>query len=210
MRVTMLRRTSSPVSVRFGFPQPEPIWHPDPRGQSNPACPGGRLVTSPDERAAWPHVEQRGLWFEELESAVVYDHRPGRTMTEYDNVLFSSLSMNPQALHVDAAYSATQEPFRQQLVNSMFTLATLVGLSVAHLTRGTIVANLGFSEVRFPNPVFHGDTLYGESIVLDKRLSSSRPTAGIVTFEHIGRNQNGDAVVVAVRQVMMLRKPTGD
>ncbi|MGX7681257.1 MaoC family dehydratase [Jatrophihabitans sp. DSM 45814] len=158
-------------------------------------------------------VEQRGLWFEQLDPDVVYDHRPGRTMTEYDNVLFSSLSMNPQALHVDAAYSAAQ-PFGQQLVNSMFTLATLVGLSVAHVTRGTIVANLGFSGVRFPHPMFHGDTLYGETVVLDKRLSSSRPDAGIVTFEHTGRNQEGTVVAIATRQVMMLRDPdrsvTGD
>jgi acyl dehydratase len=151
-------------------------------------------------------VEQRGLWFEELDVEVIYVHRPGRTMTEYDNVLFSTLSMNPQALHLDAAYSATQ-PFRRQLVNSMFTLATLVGLSVAHLTRGTIVANLGFGDVQFPAPVFHGDTLYGESIVVDKRVSRSRPETGVVTFEHTARNQNGEVVAVATRQVMMLRSP---
>jgi acyl dehydratase len=180
-----------------------------------PDGPGGCSMTEGDptiaaQRAQWPHAEQRGLWFEELEPGVVYDHRPGRTMTEYDNVLFSTLSMNPQALHLDAAYSATQEPFGQRLVNSMFTLATLVGLSVAHLTRGTIVANLGFGEVRFPHPLFHGDTLYAESVILDKRLSSSRPTAGIVTFEHVGRNQDRTVVVVASRQVMMLRRPTDD
>jgi acyl dehydratase len=151
-------------------------------------------------------VEQRGLWFDELEPDVVYVHQPGRTLTEYDNVLFSTLSMNPQALHLDAAYSATQ-PFGRQLMNSMFTLATLVGLSVAHLTRGTIVANLGFSEVRFPAPVFHGDTLYGETVVNDKRPSKSRPNAGVVTLTHTGRNQAGTVVAVATRQVMMLRAP---
>ncbi|WP_432826294.1 MaoC family dehydratase [Dactylosporangium sp. CA-092794] len=157
----------------------------------------------PPER---PRVEQRGLWFDELDLGVTYEHRPGRTMTEYDNVLFSTLSMNPQALHLDAAYSATQ-PFGRQLINSMFTLATLVGLSVAHLTRGTIVANLGFSDVRFPAPMFHGDTLYGESIVVDRRVSRSRPGAGVVTLEHTGRNQHGTVVAVATRQVMMLRSP---
>ena len=151
-------------------------------------------------------VEQRGLWYDELELDTTYAHRPGRTMTEYDNVLFSSLSMNPQALHVDAAFSATQ-PFGRQLVNSMFTLATLVGLSVAHLTRGTLVANLGFTDVRFPAPVFHGDTLYAETVVLDKRLSRSRPTAGVVTIEHTGRNQDGAVVAVAVRQLLMHRAP---
>lgn len=156
--------------------------------------------------AAPRRIEQIGLWFEELEPDVVYAHRPGRTMTEYDNVLFSALSMNPQALHLDAAYSATQ-PFGRQLVNSMFTLATLVGLSVAHLTRGTIVANLGFSDVRFPAPVFHGDTLYGETVVTGKRSSTSRPNAGIVTMEHTGRNQGDVVVAIAVRQVMILRGP---
>jgi acyl dehydratase len=165
-------------------------------------------MTHLNDRADWPREEQRGLWFEELQSGVIYSHRPGRTLTEYDNVLFSTLSMNPQALHLDAAYSAAQEPFRRQLVNSMFTLSTLVGLSVAHLTRGTIVANLGFTEIRFPNPAFHGDTLYGESIVIDKRLSSSRPSAGIVTFEHTGLNQDGKVIAVATRQVMMLREPS--
>jgi acyl dehydratase len=114
--------------------------------------------------------------------------------------------MNPQALHGDAAYCATQ-PFGRPLMNSMFTLATLVGLWVAHLTWGTIVANLGFSEMRFPNPVSHGDTLYGETVVCDTRLSESRPSAGIVTFEHTGRNQDGTVVAVARRQVMLLRGP---
>ena len=158
-------------------------------------------MTGPSRR-----VEQRGLWYDELDLDTLYAHRPGRTMTEYDNVLFSSLSMNPQALHVDAAFSATQ-PFGRQLVNSMFTLATLVGLSVAHITRGTLVANLGFTDVRFPAPVFHGDTLYAESVVLDKRLSRSRPTAGVVTMEHTGRNQDGTVVAVAVRQLLMQRTP---
>lgn len=151
-------------------------------------------------------VEQRGLWYEELSTETLYLHRPGRTLTEYDNVLFSSLSMNPQALHVDAAYSAGQ-PFGRQLMNSMFTLATLVGLSVAHLTRGTLVANLGFSDITFPSPVFHGDTLYGETVVTDKRLSRSRDNAGVVTMTHTGRNQDGAVVATAVRQMLMLREP---
>jgi acyl dehydratase len=151
-------------------------------------------------------VVERGLWFDELRDDVIYDHRPGRTMTEYDNVLFSALSMNPQALHLDAAYSAGQ-PFGRQLMNSMFTLATLVGMSVSHLTRGTIVANLGFTEIRFPNPVFHGDTMYCSSVVREMRASNSRPDAGIVTFEHTGRNQDGTVVAVAARQVMVLRQP---
>ena len=95
-------------------------------------------------------VVQRGLWFEELEIGVLYEHRPGRTITEADNVLFTTLTMNTQALHLDAAFADALPPFNQRLVNSMFTLSTLVGLSVAQLTQGTIVGNLGFSEIAFP------------------------------------------------------------
>jgi acyl dehydratase len=153
-----------------------------------------------------PVYEQRGLWYEEFEVGALYRHAPGRTVSEADNVLFSTLTMNPQALHLDGAWSA-QQPFGQRLVNSLFTLSTLVGLSVAQLTQGTIVANLGFSEVAFPKPVFHGDTLYAETVVLEKRLSSSRPGAGIVTFEHTARNQDGEVVAVARRTTMVLTRP---
>jgi acyl dehydratase len=162
---------------------------------------------NPEDRGGWRREEQRGLWYEELETGVVYVHRPGRTMTEYDNVLFSSLSMNPQALHIDFAFAESLEPFNRPLVNSMFTLATLVGMSVSHLSRGTIVANLGFSDIRFPHPVFHGDTIYGQTVVTHKRLSASRPTAGIVTLEHTAVNQDETVVATAVRQVMMRRSP---
>jgi len=162
-------------------------------------------MTTTADRNGWQRELQRGLWYDELQTGVVYVHQPGRTMTEYDNVLFSTLSMNPQALHIDFAFAESLEPFNKPLVNSMFTLATVVGFSVSHLTRGTIIANLGFSDVRFPNPLFHGDTIYGETVVLDKRLSSSRPTAGIVTLEHTAKKQDGTVVAIAVRQVMMRR-----
>src|SRR5690606_39069772 len=125
-------------------------------------------------------------------------HRPGRTVTEADNVLFTTLTMNTQGLHLDAHWS-TAQPFGERLVNSMWTLSTLVGASVAQLTLGTIVANLGFSEVSFPAPLHHGDTLYSETTVLSKRLSASRPGQGIVELEHVGRNQHGDVVARAVR-----------
>jgi len=151
-------------------------------------------------------VVERGLYYEELDLDARYLHRPGRTMTEADNVLFSTLTMNPQALHLDAAWSAGQ-PFGQRLVNSMMTLAVLVGASVAQLTQGTIVANLGFGEVRFPHPLFHGDTLYAESVVVDKRLSASRPGQGIATFEHTGRNQDGIVVATATRSALVWCKP---
>lgn len=147
-------------------------------------------------------IVQRGLYFEEMEEGVRYVHRPGRTATETDNVLFTTLTMNTQSLHLDAAWSATQE-FGQRLVNSMFTLSTLVGASVAQLTEGTIVANLGFESVRFPHPVYHDDTIYSETVILGKRLSKSRPGQGIVTFEHTARNQDGVVVAVAVRNTLM-------
>ena len=153
-----------------------------------------------------PVHQQRGLWFEELDVGVLYRHSPGRTLSEADNVLFSTMTMNPQALHLDGAWAA-QQPFGQRLVNSLFTLSTLVGLSVAQLTQGTIVANLGFSDVVFPKPVFHGDTLYAETVVLEKRLSASRPGAGVVTFEHTARNQDGVVVAVAKRSTMVLTRP---
>lgn len=151
-------------------------------------------------------ITQRGLWFDEFEIGTVYEHRPGRTVTEADNVLFTTQTMNTQALHLDAAYSAGTE-FGEPLVNSMFTLSTLVGLSVAQLTQGTIVANLGFSEITFPKPVRHGDTLYAETVVTDKRESKSRPGQGIVTFEHTARNQHGDVVAIAVRKTLMQCRP---
>ena len=163
-------------------------------------------MTTPSDRAEPTRtVEQRGLWYDEFVEGTRYLHRPGRTVTEADNVLFSTLTMNPQALHLDAAWSARQ-PFGQRLVNSMFTLATMVGMSVAQLTQGTIVANLGLTEVSFPHPLYHGDTLYCETVVLSKRLSKSRPGQGIVTLEHIGRNQDGVVVGRAVRSVLMWLK----
>jgi acyl dehydratase len=147
-------------------------------------------------------VEQRGLYYEEFETQTRYVHRPGRTITEADNVLFTTLTMNAQALHLDAAYAKTQ-PFGQRLVNSMLTLAILVGSSVAQLTQGTLVANLGFGEIAFPHPLFHGDTLYSETTVVSKRLSASRPGQGIVVLAHTGRNQDGDVVATASRSTLV-------
>lgn len=147
-------------------------------------------------------IVQRGLYFDELEVGAVYAHRPGRTLTEADNVLFTTLTMNTQALHLDAAWSADQ-PFGQRLVNSMLTLATLVGQSVSQLTQGTIVAQLGLTDVVFPKPLFHGDTLYTQTEITGVRPSSSRPGEGIVSMAHTGRNQHGDVVATAKRSVLM-------
>ncbi|MFO7690383.1 MAG: MaoC family dehydratase [Cryobacterium sp.] len=151
-------------------------------------------------------VQQRGLFYEEFELDVVYEHRPGRTVTESDNVIFTTMTMNTQGLHLDAAWAQTQ-PFGTRLVNSLFTLSTLVGSSVAQLTQGTLVANLGFDQVTFPHPLFHGDTLYSESAVAGRRLSGSRPGEGIVTLAHTGRNQHGDVVATALRTVLVRCRP---
>ncbi|MDP3949916.1 MaoC family dehydratase [Microbacterium sp.] len=154
-------------------------------------------------------ILQRGLYFEEFEVGARYLHRPGRTATEADNVLFTTLTMNTQALHLDAAFAAEQQ-FGQRLMNSMWTLSTMVGSSVAQLTQGTLVAQLGLGEIAFPHPLLAGDTLYTESIVTEKRPSSSRPGQGICTIAHTGRNQDGVVVATASRTVLMLCVPGGD
>lgn len=153
-------------------------------------------------------ITQRGLWFEEFEEGAVYEHRPGRTVTEADNVLFTTLTMNTQPLHLDQAASEQLPPFHDRLVNSMFTLSLLVGQSVSQLTLGTIVANLGFSEISFPAPVRHGDTLYGETLVVDKRPSASRPGEGVVTLQHTARNQKGEVVALATRKTLVRMAPS--
>jgi acyl dehydratase len=151
-------------------------------------------------------VQQRGLWYDELVVGTRYRHSPGRTISEADNTLFSAMTMNQQALHVDEVF-ATQQEFRGRLVNSMMTLAIVVGLSVNQLTQGTLVANLGFEQVRFPAPVRHGDTLRAETLVVAKRESKSRPAQGIVTMQHIGYNQHEEIVVDATRNVLMQLEP---
>jgi acyl dehydratase len=143
-----------------------------------------------------------GLYFEEFSEGQVFEHAVTRTVTEMDNVLFTTLTMNPQPLHLDAEF-AKQTEFGQPLVNSIFTLGLVIGLSVGDTTLGTTVANLGMSEVRFPKPVFHGDTLRARTIVKSKRQSRSRPDAGIVEFEHQGVNQRGELVAVCGRAALM-------
>ena len=153
-------------------------------------------------------IVQRGLWFEEFEVGARYLHRPGRTATEADNVLFTTITMNTQALHLDAAFAGSQE-FGRPLINSMWTLSTMVGSSVAQLTQGTLVAQLGLGDVSFPHPLFAGDTLYTDSVVTEKRLSRSRRGQGIVTIAHTGRNQDDDVVATATRTVLVHCLPEG-
>jgi acyl dehydratase len=147
-----------------------------------------------------------GLWFEQLEAGLRVEHATTRTVTETDNVLFTTMTMNPQPLHLDAEFAAKSE-FGRPLVNSLFTLGLVVGLAVPELTLGTTVANLGFSRVDFPAPVFAGDTIHVVTDVVEARRSRSRPGTGIVTFEHHGINQRDETVCVAVRAAMMLCQP---
>lgn len=151
-------------------------------------------------------IRQRGRYFEELDPDAVYVHSPGRTISEADNTFFSTLTMNPASIHLDGHASAGSE-FGERLVNSLFTLSTVVGLSVAQLTQTTTVANLGFGRVEFPRPVLVGDTLYGRTTVTDKRVSRSRPGVGIVVFRHEAHNQRDELVAVAERTAMMKRLP---
>ena len=147
-----------------------------------------------------------GLYFEEFTVGQVFRHQPGRTVTEADNVLFTTMTMNPQPLHLDAAFAAQTE-FGQRLVNSLLTLGIAVGLSVGDTTLGTTVANLGFDKIEFPKPVFHGDTLYVETEIMDKRESRSRPDAGVVFFEHRATNQREELVARIRRAGLMRKKP---
>jgi acyl dehydratase len=146
-----------------------------------------------------------GLYYEDLEIGQRIRHTQGRTVTEADNVLFCALTMNTQPLHMNEDFAANT-PFGRRIVNGIFTLGLVVGLTVADLTEGTILANLSYEKVVHPNPVFHGDTLYAESEVLDKRLSQSRPNVGIVRLKHIGRKADGTVVIELERTVMFLRK----
>ena len=147
-----------------------------------------------------------GVWFDELEVGQVFDHAIRRTVTETDNLLFTTMTHNPAQLHLDAEYMKESE-YGQILVNSCFTLGLMVGVSVGDTTLGTAVANLGWDEVRFPKPLFVGDTVRIETEVLELRESKSRPHAGIVTFMHRAFNQHGDLVASCKRSGLQHKRP---
>ena len=149
----------------------------------------------------------QGLYLEEFEVGRKFEHGLRRTVTEMDNTLFSCLTHNPQPLHIDHDFAAKSE-WGKPLVNSLFTLGVMIGVSVGDTTIGTTVGNLGMTDVKFPKPVFHGDTIYSETEVVEKRESKSRPEWGIVTFEHRARNQHGD-LVMRCRRAAMLRRQKG-
>lgn len=148
-----------------------------------------------------------GLYFEEFHVGQQFVHSWSRTVTEMDNTLFSLLTMNPQPLHLDAHFAAQTE-WGQRLFNSLYTLGILVGMSVNDTTLGTTVANLGMTDVRFPKPVFHGDTLRARTEVISVRASQSRPESGLVEFEHTGLNQRDEVVAICRRTALMRRRPS--
>ena len=145
-----------------------------------------------------------GKYYEPLTVGETLRHSLGRTITEMDNVLFTTMTMNTQPLHLDQAY-ASQTEWGQRIVNGIFTLGLAVGLTVSELTEGTLIANLGYETIKHPHPMFHGDTLYVSTEVTSKRESKSRPDCGIVRFKHIGRNQN-DVVVIEFERTALMKK----
>lgn len=147
-----------------------------------------------------------GKYYEDLPVGTHITHEIGRTITEMDNTLFSSLTMNTQPLHLNEHF-ASQTQFGQRIVNGIFTLGVVVGITVGDLTAGTIVANLGYESVTHPNPLFHGDTVYVETDITAARESNSRPDCGIVTMKHIGKNQDGVIVIEVTRSALFLKKP---
>ena len=147
-----------------------------------------------------------GLYFEQFTVGQIFDHEIRRTVTDMDNILFSSLTYNPAAIHIDHAYAATTE-FGKPLMNSIFTLGLVIGLTVQDTTLGTTIANLGMTDTTFPKPVFAGDTIRARTTVVELRDSKSRPTRGIVTFEHLGLNQKDEIVCRTLRGALMMRVP---
>jgi len=148
-----------------------------------------------------------GKWFDELEVGQLFRHPIRRTLTETDNILFTSMTHNPAQLHLDADYCANETEFKRPLINSYFTLGLVVGISVGDTTLGTAVANLGTDKVRFPKPLFPGDTIHVETEIISLRESKSRPMQGVVTFEHRAFNQNDELVCTLQRTGLQHKKP---
>ena len=147
-----------------------------------------------------------GLYYEEFEPRIEIEHALTRTVTEMDNIMFCAMTHNPQPLHLDAEFAKETE-FGERLVNSLFTLGLVIGVTVADTTLGTTIGNLGMTEVRFANPVFHGDTIRVVTRIKEMRESKSRPTAGLVVFEHVGFNQRGEEVCYCLRTGLMKKRP---
>jgi acyl dehydratase len=151
-----------------------------------------------------------GLFFEDFEVGRTFDHLLRRTVTEMDNMLFSNMTLNPQPLHIDRHFCETQTEFGQPLMNSLFTLGLMIGISVNDTTVGTTIANLGMTDVRFPKPLFQGDTVHVTTEVISRRESKSRPDAGVVELEHKAFNQHDEMVAVCRRQAFMRKRPAAE
>ena len=147
-----------------------------------------------------------GKYYDDLDIGMSFKHSTGRTITEADNTFFNAMTMNSQPLHLNKDF-ASKSIFGRRIVNGILTLGVVIGITVDELTAGTIVANLGYEYVNHPKPVFHGDTIYAETIVIDKRPSKTKPDRGIVKLQHVGRNQSGDAVCEVERTVLFLKRP---
>jgi len=147
-----------------------------------------------------------GKYYDDLDIGMSFKHSTGRTITEADNTFFNAMTMNSQPLHLNKDF-ASKSIFGRRIVNGILTLGVVIGITVDELTAGTIVANLGYEKVNHPKPVFHGDTIYVESTVIDKRPSKTKPDRGIVKLQHVGRNQSGDAVCEVERTVLFLKRP---
>ncbi len=147
-----------------------------------------------------------GLYYEDLPVGTIIDHQLGRTITEYDNVMFSMLTMNLQPLHSNEDF-ASKTQYGQRIVNGIFTMGVVVGITVNDITAGTIIANLGYEDIKHPNPMFHGDTVYVKTEIMSARESKSRPNTGIITMKHIGRNQHGETVIEVTRSALFLKRP---
>lgn len=147
-----------------------------------------------------------GIYYEQFEIGKVHEHELRRTVTEMDNMLFSNMTLNPQPLHIDRHFCETQTEWGQPLMNSLFTLGLMIGISVNDLTVGTTIANLGMSDVKFPNPLFQGDTINVTTEIIGKRESKSRPDAGIVDMLHRAYKQDGTLVAVCTRQAFMRKE----
>jgi acyl dehydratase len=148
-----------------------------------------------------------GLYFEDMEVGKLYEHRYTRTVTQMDNMLFSNMSLNPQPLHIDRHFCETETEWGQPLMNSLFTLGLMIGIQVSDMTVGTTIANLGMNDVRFPNPLFEGDTIHCQTTVKSKRESKSRPNAGIVEFHHQAFKQDGKLVAECLRNAFIVKRP---
>jgi acyl dehydratase len=171
----------------------------------------GETMETKDPRPAREHAGDRhprgGLYADDFAVGHIYAHPLRRTVTQMDNMLFSNMTLNPQPLHIDRHFCETETEWGQPLMNSLFTLGLMIGISVSDLTVGTTIANLGMTEVKFPHPLFEGDTVHCSTEILANRESKSRPGAGIVEFHHRAYNQDGKLVAECRRQAFMRMRP---